>query len=159
MGLLERHGEEKPSKDRARVVPDTKKATLQAEVEANAAAGATVYTDELASYNGSNDDYSHFVINHAETYVKDHIHSNGAENFWSFFKQCIHGTYVSIEPPHLNRYVDEEAFRFNDRTLNDGERFVRVMAEVQGRRVMYKDLIGEDGPKRGRLRKCERAEV
>ena len=55
------------------------------------------------------------VIDHAKTYVEGNVHTNGIENFWSLLKRGIHGTYVSVEPFHLFRYVDEQAFRYNNR--------------------------------------------
>jgi hypothetical protein len=83
------------------------------------------------------------VINHAEAYVRDEVHTNGLENFWSLLKRSIRGTYVSVEPFHLFRYLDEQAFRFNERTATDAERFTKTLRQVVGKRVMFKDLIGE----------------
>ncbi len=78
----------------------------------------------------------------SECYVKDNVHTNGLENFWSLLKRGIKGTYVAVEPFHLFRYLDEQARRFNERKWTDGERFVSVLHDVVGRRVMYRDLIG-----------------
>jgi transposase-like protein len=99
MGLLERHGEL-----RARVVPSVRKGTLQKAVRANVAPGSTVYSDASRSYNGLEADYVHQVIDHAEGYVRDRVHTNGLENFWSLFKRMIYGTHHSVEPEHLDRY-------------------------------------------------------
>ena len=140
MGLLERHGEV-----RVKVVPDRRKSTLQGEVRQNVEPGAEVFTDELKSYNGL-DEYVHSVINHAEQYVNGHIHTNGMENFWSLLKRCLKGTYVSVEPFHLFRYLDEEAFRFNQRKTNDAERFVRAAASIVGKRLTYKEVTGKNQP-------------
>lgn len=151
MGLLERHtGDKKDkakcSKVRAFVVPDTKKKTLEPVVRENVAAGANVYTDSLASYEDLNPDFAHDFVNHAETYVNGAVHTNGMENFWALFKRCIKGTHVSVEPFHLFRYVDAEAFRFNERKDDDGGRFLAAMGGVEGKRLTYKSLIGEDQP-------------
>ena len=83
------------------------------------------------------------MIDHAEKYVDGQIHTNGLENYWSLLKRAIRGTYVSVEPFHLFRYLDEQAFRFNERTGTDADRFAHTLRQVTGRRVMYKDLIGE----------------
>jgi transposase-like protein len=141
MGLLERHGEGK-SRVRVTVVPSRRKPTLQAEVRKHVEPGATVYTDALASYEGM-DDYTHKVVDHAECYVKDKvIHTNGLENFWSLLKRSIRGTYVNVQPFHLFRYLDEQAFRFNNRKDNDAGRFIEAVAAVAGRRLTYQQLIG-----------------
>ena len=138
MGLLERHGEV-----RTEVVPDIVRGTLHEKVKSHIEGGSTIYTDELASYNGLEAEYAHLVINHAEAYVKGNVHTNGMENFWSLLKRGIKGTYVSVEPFHLFRYLDEEAFRFNTRRDNDAGRFLRVAASVAGKRLEYRNLIGE----------------
>lgn len=142
--VLERGG-----KVRAKVVEKRKKATLQKLVRDNVEAGSSLYSDALLSYEGLSADYSHQVIDHAEAYVDGQVHTNGMENFWSLLKRGINGTYVSIEPFHLFRYVDEQAFRFNTRLdadgekLADGVRFEMAMKQVVGRRLTYKELIGE----------------
>jgi transposase-like protein len=139
MGLLERHGEV-----RVKVMPNVRKAGLQAEVRANVEAGANVYTDALRSYEGLDADYVHEVIDHAEAYVRGNVHTNGLENFWSLLKRGIRGTYVSVEAFHLFRYLDEQAFRFNTRKdMDDSERFVAVMRQIVGRRLTYKALTGK----------------
>ncbi len=141
MGILERHGEV-----RTKVIEDTARKTLHAEVKSNVAPGSALYTDALASYYGLDKHYLHEVINHAECYVRGHVHTNCIENFWSLFKRCINGTYVSVEPEHLFRYLDEEEFRFNSRKGTDATRFVSTAAGVSGKRIMYKELIGRSGP-------------
>ena len=138
MGLLERHGEV-----RTQVVSDIQRGTLHPEVRKHVEPGATVHTDELASYKGLEAEYVHMVINHAEAYAKGHVHTNGMENFWRLLKRAIKGTYVSVEPFHLFRYLDEEAFRFNRRKDSDAGRFLRVVASVAGKRLEFKNLIGE----------------
>src|SRR5438046_1653025 len=115
MGILERGG-----KVRTMVVPSTKRKTLQAEVKKHVEAGSALYTDALLSYEGLASDYAHQVIDHAVQYVDGQIHTNGLENFWSLLKRGISGTYVSVEPFHLFRYLDEQAFRYNTRKHGDG---------------------------------------
>jgi transposase-like protein len=139
MGLLERE----TGQVRVKHVANRKRGTLQAEVRAHVAPGADLFTDELASYTGLDKEYVHGVINHAETYVNGRIHTNGMENFWSLLKRAIKGTYVSVEPFHLFRYLDEQAFRFNERKGNDGDRFVEAARTVFGRRLTYQQLTGE----------------
>ena len=95
------------------------------------------------AYVGLDTDYAHKVIDHAEKYVDGQIHTNGLENYWSLLKRCVRGTYVSIEPFHLFRYLDEESFRFNNRGYNDSERFTKAMKSVVGKRITYQELIGE----------------
>lgn len=159
MGLLERHGidksqkvidtldngkkSKKASRVRAKVVPNTQSETLQGEVRTQVKAGSEVFTDALASYQGLDPEYVHQFVDHAETYVQGAVHTNGIENFWSLLKRGIKGTYVSVEPFHLTRYVDEQAFRFNERKLTDGERFTEVMSGVAGKRLTYKHLTGK----------------
>jgi ISXO2-like transposase domain len=100
----------------------------------------------LASYTGLDKDYVHEFVNHAEEYVRGNVHTNGIENFWSLLKRGLKGTYISVEPFHLFRYLDEQAFRYNERKDNDGGRFMRVMSQVTGRRLTYKNLTGKTGP-------------
>lgn len=138
MGLLERHGEV-----RTAVVPNTKRQSLRREIDTHIAKGSMVYSDALASYNDLNYDYIHSVINHAEKYVDGQIHVNGVENFWSLLKRTIRGTYVSVEPFHLFRYLDEQSFRFNRRKGNDADRFFEVLTQIVGKRLEYRQLIGQ----------------
>jgi transposase-like protein len=143
--VLERHG-----KVRATVVPNRRKPAIQVHVREHVEAGATIYSDELKSYDGL-DEYAHEVINHAETYVNGQIHTNGMENFWSLLKRGLKGTYVSVEPFHLFRYVDEQAFRYNNRKNEEGDllsdfgRFNLLCAQIVGRRVSYRELTGKEG--------------
>ena len=120
MGLLERHGEV-----RTKIVPDTKNRTLQVEVRENVEPGSEVHTDTFPSYQGLDAEYIHNVVDHAESYVRGHVHTNGLENFWSLLKRGIKGTYVSVEPFHLFRYLDEQSFRFNERDGEDTDRFAK----------------------------------
>ena len=104
--------------------------------------GSTVYTDELASHEDLNRHYLHEFINHAETYVQGRVHTNGMENFWSLLKRALKGTYVSVEPFHLHRYLDEQAYRFNHRKQNNAQRFAGVVGSVEGQHVTFAELTG-----------------
>jgi transposase-like protein len=138
MGLLERGG-----KVRTKVISNRKKALLQAEVKKHVEAGTALYTDALPSYSGLAQEYAHKVVDHAVEYVNGRVHTNGLENFWSLLKRGINGTYVSVEPFHLFRYLDEQTFRFNNRkNLDDQGRFELGMRNVSGKRLTYKALIG-----------------
>jgi transposase-like protein len=145
IGVLERGG-----KVRTKVIPDTKKKTVQAEVRANVETGTLVCTDALPSYEGLAPDYVHEAVDHAKEYVRGNVHTNGLENYWSLLKRCIRGTYVSVEPFHLFRYLDEQAFRFNERkraddtTKPDGERFIDVAGNITGKRLTYRKLTGKE---------------
>lgn len=138
MGVLERGG-----KVRATVVPNTKRHALQAEVKKHVEAGAALYTDALLSYRGLESNYAHQVVDHAVQYVDGKIHTNGLENFWSLLKRSISGTYVSVEPFHLFRYLDEQSFRYNERKSTDAERFVTAMRQIVGKRLTFNELTGK----------------
>lgn len=139
MGLLERGGEVK-----AKHIKDTQRATLHEEIAANVEHGSELHTDALASYTGLDERYIHEVIDHAVAFVQGNVSTNGIENFWSLLKRTIKGTYVSIDAPHLMRYLDEQTFRFNNRNLNDADRFLEIMGGVAGKRLTYKELIGKE---------------
>jgi len=138
MGILERGGEV-----RTTVVADRKKKTLQAEVKRHVEAGAALYTDALRSYDGLASKYAHQVIDHAVQYVDGKVHTNGLENFWSLLKRSINGTYVSLVPYHLFRYLDEQSFRYNNRKLTDAERFDLAVKGMVGKRLTYEGLTGK----------------
>jgi transposase-like protein len=138
-GLLQRGG-----KVRASVAKDARRKTLIPAVIEAVEPGSRVYTDALKSYIGLSEQYVHEVIDHAECYVRDKVHTNGMENFWSLLKRTIGGTYVSVDVPHLSRYLDEQTFRFNERKLDDAGRFNTVMPNVVGRRLTYSALIGHN---------------
>ena len=139
MGMLERRG-----KVVARTVPNTQLKTLRGQIQEHVAPGSKLYTDEWVGYNGLQEEYLHHVINHAQAYAKGHVHTNGIENFWSLLKRGLKGTYVSVEPFHLFRYLDEQVFRFNTRKSNDAGRFNSALASVSGRRLTYRQLIGQN---------------
>jgi hypothetical protein len=138
MGMLERGG-----KVRATVIPDRKKGTMQETVRANVERRSEIFGDEFLYSYAMPNEYWHNIINHLEAYVDGNVHTNGMENFWSLLKRTLSGTYVSVEPFHLFRYVDEQAFRFNNRTLNDALRFRFAMRHIVGRRLTYAELIGK----------------
>lgn len=137
MGLLERDGEV-----RTMVIRNTMRESLQDQIRLNVESGSEVHTDEHSGYEGLEEFFTHEVIKHAETYVRDHVYTNGVENYWSLLKRTIKGTYISVEPFHLFRYLDEQSFRFNYRKDNDQERFERVTRLVAGKRLPYATLIG-----------------
>ena len=144
MGILERGG-----KVRATTVPNIRKHHLQTEIRAHVAAKSAIYTDALLSYWGLNrQGYAHKTIDHAERYVDGQVHTNGLENFWSLLKRGLKGTYVSVEPFHLFRYLDEQVFRYNNRAtktcfVGDGDRFQMAMQHIANRRLTYQELTGK----------------
>lgn len=146
MGFLERGG-----KVRTVITESRHKNTVQPVVKANVEPGAALYSDELPGYHGLDSDYDHQVINHAEKYVDGKVHTNGIENFWSLLKRGLNGTYIAVEPFHLFRYVDEQAFRFNTRKddagnkLNDGQRFELALSQIAGKRLTYAEVTGKVG--------------
>ena len=144
MGMLERGTIAKHSKIRAAVVPSNSSADLQAKVWQHVELGTELYTDALKSYHGLKDEYAHQVVDHAVEYVRGNVHTNTIENFWSLLKRGLKGTYVSVEPFHLFRYLDEQSFRFNNRKTNDADRFALALASVSGRRLTYRQLIGQN---------------
>ncbi len=140
MGILERGGKVKTT-----VVPNRKKTALQDEVKKHVEAGAALYTDALLSYEGLVTDYAHKVVDHAVEYVNGRIHTNGLENFWSLLKRGINGTYISVEPFHLFRYLDEQAFRYNNRKSTDAERLEFAVRGMVGKRLTYAEVTGKVG--------------
>jgi transposase-like protein len=140
MGMMERGGNV-----RAFVVDSRRTKELQSNIREHVEAGAAIFTDELRSYDGLEDAFQHQVINHAVEYVNGNVHTNALENFWSLLKRGLHGTYVSVEPFHLFRYIDEQAFRFNNRKMTDAERFDIGVREITGKRLTYEELIGKVG--------------
>lgn len=76
-------------------------------------------------------------------YVRGRTHTNTAENFWALLKRALGATYVSVDPEHLFRYVDEEAYRFNTRKVRDGGRLRDLLPRTVGRRLTHRELVGE----------------
>ncbi len=141
MGMLQRGGEV-----RAMVVENRRKSELQRQIREHVQVGSALFTDELKSYDGLAADHLHSVINHAIEYVNGNIHTNGMENFWSLFKRGLRGTYVSVEPFHLFRYIDEQAFRYNyRRDMTDSDRFRLAVSNIVGKRLTYAELTGKVG--------------
>lgn len=138
MGLLERKG-----RVLAKVIQSTDRETLHTEVKNNVESGINLFTDEWRSYRGLDEQYVHQVINHGVEYVRGNVHTNGIENFWSLLKRTIKGTYVSVEPFHLGRYLAEQTFRFNERKGTNLDRFEKMLAGVSGKKLTYKELIGD----------------
>jgi transposase-like protein len=130
MGLLERHGEV-----RTHVLTNTQATSLQPHIRREVELGSNLYTDKYPGYKHLDEEFIHGVINHAIEYVRGNVHTNGIENFWSLLKRTLKGTYVSVEPFHLFRYLDEQAFRFNKRKLTDFQRFIGVLEMVTGKRL------------------------
>jgi transposase-like protein len=147
MGLLNRHGKDGHSEIRTQVLQNgLRKSVFQGHIRENVELGANLYTDDFGSYRGLSADYVHGVIDHAEKYVDGEIHTNGLENFWSLLKRAIKGTYVSVEPFHLYRYLDEQVYRFNSRKQTDATRFLEACASVFGKRLTYAVLTGKELP-------------
>ena len=137
LGIMERGG-----KVVTKVIDNTKKKTLQKEVREHALAGSALFTDSLKSYEGL-DEFQHEVVDHALAYVDGEIHTNGLENFWSLLKRGLKGTYVSVEPYHLFRYLDEQGYRFNNRWMTDGQRFSMAVRQIVGKRLTWDQLTGK----------------
>ena len=139
LGILERKG-----KVRATVIPDRTKSVMQEHVRAHVEPGSEVYSDEHAGNWRMDAEYVHGVINHAEKYVDGQIHTNGLENFWSLLKRGLKGTYISVEPFHLFRYIDEQVYRYNNRIgMNDFDRFSLAMKHIVGKRLTWDNLTGK----------------
>jgi transposase-like protein len=134
---------------RASVIPNVKRETLQNAILDQIETGSTVYTDGYPAYDHlSAQNYIHATVNHVDEYVRGQIHTQGIENFWSLLKRSLRGTYVAVEPFHLDRYVTEQVFRFNNRAtrdnpLNDADRFTLAMSQVAGKRLTYAELTGK----------------
>ncbi|SFS21066.1 Transposase [Granulicella pectinivorans] len=142
IGMLDRDSRQV----RAKVVPNVKRDTLQKEILSTITPGSRVHTDQAVAYNSLQKQYIHETVNHAVEYVRGNVHTNSLENFWSLMKRNLAGTYVAVEPFHLDRYLSEQVFRFNHRIgWNDLGRFHLAMSGVAGKRLTYKQLTGKDG--------------
>lgn len=133
---------------RAKVVPNVKRETLQNAILDNVEHGSAVYTDSAVGFDNLHRNFVHEVVNHAEKYVAGQVHTQGLENFWSLLKRTLRGTYVAVEPFHLDRYLTEQVFRFNNRAtkgnpLNDADRFALAMSQISGKRLTYAQLTGK----------------
>jgi hypothetical protein len=141
VGMVERGGRVK-----AQVVRERTQMVLNEIAKTNITSDSTLITDEWSGYKGI--DLQHEIINHMESYVRGQIHTNGIENFWSLLKRGLNGTYIKVQPFHLFRYIDEQAFRYNNRAtpknpLRDGDRFNMAVSKAHGRRLTYKQLTGK----------------
>jgi transposase-like protein len=145
MGMLNRETRQV----RAKVIPNVKRETLQNEILKNIGFNAHVFTDEAVAYDGLNKlkNFTHKTVNHMNEYVNGRVHTNGIENFWSLLKRGLTGTYVAVEPFHLDRYVDEQVFRFNNRIKTDDmTRFTKLVTQSVGKRLTYAELTGKTEP-------------
>jgi transposase-like protein len=150
MGMLDRDLRQV----RAQIIPNVTRETLQTQLLKHVKHGSKLFTDEGTGYIGANYRFIHEVVNHMETYVNGEVHTQGIENFWSLLKRALRGTYVAVEPYHLQKYVDEQVFRFNNRggrkksdRITDAERFSKALTQIVGKRLTYAQLTGksEDG--------------
>jgi transposase-like protein len=147
VGMLERDSR----KVRAKLVPNVKRETLQNEILKHVEPGSTVYTDGWIGYeNLATRNYVHETVTHIDEYVRGQVHTQGIENFWSLLKRGLKGTYVAVEPFHLDRYLDEQVFRYNNRAtkdnpLTDADRFVLAVSQISGKRLTYAELTGKVG--------------
>ena len=139
---------------RTRVLPDVKRETLQNMILDNVTPFAKVYTDEAVQYDRLNKKFVHKVVNHMQEYVKGQVHTQGIENYWSLLKRTLRGTYIAVEPFHLDRYLYEQAFRYNNRAtkdnpIDDGDRFALMVSQILGRRLNYNELTGKTAARQG----------
>ena len=147
MGMLDRYTRQV----RAKVIPNVTRATLQAEILKSVVPVGKVYTDAHVGYDGLKAlRFNHETVNHMEEYVRGPVHTQGIENFWSLLKRSLNGTYVAVEPFHLDRYVTEQVFRYNNRAtkdnpLTDGDRFMLAASQIEGKRLTYAELTGKVG--------------
>jgi transposase-like protein len=143
MGMLDRGTRQV----RAKVIPNVKRETLQAEILKNVGRSSHIFTDQHVGYDGlaKVNDYVHKTVNHMEEYVNGRVHTQGIENFWSLLKRSLSGTYVAVEPFHMDSYVDEQVFRYNNRrNMNDSMRMKKVVSQVTGKRLTYSELTGKE---------------
>ncbi len=138
MGIMQRGGTV-----RTKVLADRKRHAVETQLREHVEPGSELYTDALQSYAFINDEFQHQVIDHAISYAEGKVHTNSLENFWSCLKRTLGGTYISVEPYHLKSYLDEQAFRFNNRNMDDLHRFVFGMRHIIGKRLTYKELTGK----------------
>ena len=138
MGLLG-HGE-KRKQVRAKVIKNVQRDTLKQYIDATVEVGSTIHTDAYPAYQHLGPDYVHRFVDHAVEYVRDSVHTNGLENFWTLLKRTIKGTYLHVDGAQLQAYLDEQAWRYNERKANDGERFSTVTRALCDKRLTYKQL-------------------
>jgi hypothetical protein len=165
LGILQRETEGAPKKVRVTVIPDRTKTVMQENVRPHVEVGSQISSDDAGYYWRMDDEYVHGIVNHAEAYVNGSIHTNGLENFWSLLKRYIGGSYVSVEPFHLFRYIDEQAFRYNNRKdMNDSDRFDLAVRQIvgkrghrQGARFTNRKLTKKEAQRQGRGKRNKHA--
>ena len=142
MGMLNRQTRQ----IRAKVIPNVKRETLMNEILSNVGFNAHVYTDGHVGYFGLDayKNFTHKTVNHINEYVNGKVHTQGIENFWSLLKRSLNGTYVAVEPFHMDAYVDEQVFRYNTRKDSDSKRFTKVLSQLAGKRLTYAELTGKE---------------
>jgi transposase-like protein len=146
MGMLNRQTRQ----IRAKVIPNVKRETLQAEILQHVGFNAHVYTDGWSGYDGLDKmkNFTHKTVNHMNEYVNGRVHTQGIENFWSLLKRGLTGTYVAVEPFHMDAYIDEQVFRFNNRIkTDDATRFSKLVTQSVGKRLTYAELTGKGAEK------------
>lgn len=138
-------------KVRAHVLPEVNRETLMNAIIENVKRGSTVYSDGLRDYQPLRKmEFVHEAVNHIDEYVRGEFHTNGIENFWSLLKRGLKGTYIAVEPFHLDRYIGEQIFRYNNRAtkdnpLTDADRFALAVSQISGKRLTYAELTGKVG--------------
>ena len=148
MGLLDRDKKRVHTK----VLPTASRELLQGEIHKQVQVGTNIYTDDAVAYRDMSPDFIHQFCNHVDGYVQGRVHTNGLENFWALLKRGLGGTYVCVEPFHLSRYVDEQAFRYNNRAtkdnpMNDADRFSLLCSQIVGKRLTYAELTAKESKK------------
>ena len=147
VGLLDRETRQV----RAKVIPNVSREILQDVILDSVVGTGTVYTDGWKAYSNLKDlHFVHETVNHLDEYVRGDVHTNGIENFWALLKRGLKGTYVAVEPFHLEKYADEQVFRFNNRAtkrnpLTDADRFLLLLSQIAGKRLTYAELTGKVG--------------
>lgn len=147
LGLLDRER----GKVHAQVVPEISRRELRLAILNHILPGSKLYTDQAALYKTLPSEITHEFVNHLKEYVNGRVHTNGIENFWSLLQRGLNGTYISVEPFHLDRYLDEQVFRFNHRKDRKGnktpdvDRFSLAIEQIIGKRLTYAELTGKVG--------------
>jgi transposase-like protein len=114
-------------------------------IRENVKKSAKIMTDDFKSYNGLNKNFFHSVVNHGKgEYVRDDVHTNTVENYFSILKRGITGVYHHVGEQHLHRYLSEFNFRYNERKIDDDERSVLALRGIEGKRLMYRDSSAKE---------------
>ena len=138
-GAVERGG-----RARAKVIDGMNARTMRGAVLEHVEQGSTLYTDEATPYKPFNKIYDHDSVNHSkEEYVRGEVHTNTIENYWSLVKRMLKGTYIHVQPFHLDRYLTEQSLRYNVRKEKEDIRLSIAVSNAPGHRLMYKELIGK----------------